>query len=120
MRSAMVHERDDANDILDTAERITFVTVWTAPVQLVKQITAAEIDPAVARGKRATRHRKIRELYHDPAKVIEHYERWFRFAESKSSDHIVASPHEGMRLRSIAEWRELVAASPQLGAAASR
>ena len=27
MRGAMVHERDEANDILTTAEKITFVTV---------------------------------------------------------------------------------------------
>ncbi|MGF1631664.1 MAG: class I SAM-dependent methyltransferase [Kiloniellaceae bacterium] len=108
MRSAMVHERDEANEILDTAERITFVTIWTAPEQLIKQITDAEIDPALARGKKPRRHLAIRELYADREKVLEHYERWFAFAESKSQDHIVVAPHGGLKLHSIAEWRSMV------------
>src|SRR5690606_31550474 len=117
LRSAMVPERDEANDILDTAERITFVTVWTPPERLIAQITAAGIAPALARRQLAKRHLRIRELYRDPAKVIEHYERWFRYAEGKSAEHIVASPHEGMRLYSIPQWRERIASSPELGAA---
>ena len=109
LRSAIVHERDEANDILDAAERVTFITVWTPPEQLVKQITAAEIAPAIAKGKTPRRHLTIRKLYHSPAKLMEHYERWFAFAESKSRDHIVVSPHDGPSFWSIEEWRRLVA-----------
>ncbi|WP_420346478.1 methyltransferase domain-containing protein [Pelagibius sp.] len=112
MRSAMVHERDETNDILDTAEKITFVTVWTPPEQLIKQITEAEIEPAFAKGKKAKRHLAIRDLYHRPEKVIDHYERWFTFAETKSRDHIVVSPHDGTKLYSIAEWRRLFGTTP--------
>lgn len=112
MRSAMVHERDEANDILDTAERITFVTIWTPPEQLIRQITKAEIEPALARGKKPRRHLAIRELYGERDKVLEHYERWFAFADSKSRDHIVITPHDGSKLYSIAEWRELVGGVP--------
>ncbi len=109
MRSAMVHERDEANDVLETAERITFVTVWTPPEQLVTQISEAEIEPALAKGKKRRRHMAIRELYHDPEKVLEHYERWFAFTASKSADHIVVAPHEGSRMMSVAQWRDHVA-----------
>ncbi|HMA13862.1 MAG: class I SAM-dependent methyltransferase [Bacteroidota bacterium] len=109
MRSAMVHERDEANEILDTAKAITFVTVWTEPEQLIKQITAAEIEPALARGgKKPRRHLVIRELYGDRDKVLDHYERWFAFAAAKSADHVVIAPHEGNRLYSVDEWRALV------------
>ena len=53
----------------------------------------------------------IRALYEQREKVLEHYERWFSFAESKSQDHIVVAPHGGMKLYSIAEWRNLVSDS---------
>lgn len=109
MRSAMVHERDEANDVLETAERITFVTVWTPPELLSKQITEAEIEPALAKGKKRRRHMAIRDLYGHPDKVLEHYERWFAFAGGKSSDHIVVAPHEGNRMYTIEEWRQRVA-----------
>jgi hypothetical protein len=111
LRSAIVHERDEANDILETARRITFATVWTPPAQLVKQITDAAIAPAIARGKTPKRHLAIRELYQSPGRVIEHYERWFAFAERKSRDHVVVSPHDGAALMSVDEWRRLVADS---------
>jgi len=114
LRSAMVHERDEANDILGTADRITFVTVWTPPAQLVKQITDAEIAPARAKGRKKKRHERIRELYRKPGKVIEQYERWFQFAESKSRDHVVVAPHDGMKLYSIEDWRRLVAGLPEV------
>ena len=109
MRSAMVHERDEANDVLETAERITFVTVWTPPEQLVKQISDAEIDPALAKGKKRRRHMAIRDLYGHPDKVLEQYERWFAFAGRKSSDHIVIAPQEGNRMYTVDEWRNHVA-----------
>jgi 2-polyprenyl-3-methyl-5-hydroxy-6-metoxy-1,4-benzoquinol methylase len=118
MRSARVHERDEANEILATAEKITFVTVWTPPAQLARQITDAEIEPALARGKKPRRHLAIRDLYADPEKVLEHYERWFAFTERWSKDHIVAAPHEDMAFRSVEEWRNLVSGSrPPLAAA---
>lgn len=110
LRSAMVHERDEANDILETAGRITFVTVWSPPQQLATQITDAEIGPAKGKGNKSARHRKILDLYlNHPDKVIEHYERWFEFAERKSSEHIVVSMRNPVQFFSVAEWRKLIA-----------
>jgi 2-polyprenyl-3-methyl-5-hydroxy-6-metoxy-1,4-benzoquinol methylase len=114
-RSTVTHERDEANEVIDTAERVTFVTVWTPPTLLAKQITDAEINPALARGKKPRRHLAIRELYQHGDQILEHYERWFAFAQSKSSDHIVAEPHNGTKLYTIDEWRNLV--SEQKGSA---
>ena len=108
LRSAISHERDEGNDILGTARRITFITVWAEPDKLAKQITKAEIEPFQARGKKPRRHLRIREVYEDGDKVLEHYERWFAFTEGKSTDHIVVSPHDGFSMHSIEEWRDLV------------
>lgn len=114
LRSAMVHERDEALDILDTAERITFVTVWTPPARLVQQITEAAITPKMKpwSWRKPVRHLKIRALYEQPGKVVEHYRRWFDYTATRSADHVVVSLEGGLRLRSIEEWERLVRDSP--------
>lgn len=111
LRSTMTHERDEANDIFSCAERLTFLTIWTPPERLVRQITEAEIEPRAQAGKKPSkRHLRIREDYKNPARVVEHYKRWFDYTAKISEEHIVASyddQSDRLTLRTVSEWESL-------------
>jgi 2-polyprenyl-3-methyl-5-hydroxy-6-metoxy-1,4-benzoquinol methylase len=109
LRSAKVHKRDEALDILGTAQRITFITIWTPPERLVRQISEGEIARRTKLGfyfGRA-RHLKIREEYRDSAKVLAHYRAWFDYTRRIPADHLVVCLEEPVRIQSVEEWQQL-------------
>ncbi len=114
LRSTRTHERDEALDVLDAAEKISFITLWTPPEQLIEQITAADVEFRQKTGKAPSkRHQKVRELYKDPQRILKHYREWFAFTESRSKDHIVVTLKDDIEIRSIDEWESEVAAKVQ-------
>ena len=109
LRSTMTHERDEANDIISTSNDTTFVTVWTEPERLIRQITDAEIEPLTSAGRKPKkRHLKIREEYRDRDRVLEHYRRWFAYTSKCPGKHLVVSCENELEIRTVAEWEELV------------
>ena len=109
LRSAKVHRRDEAMDVLDTAEQVTFVTIWTPPERLRRQIHDAEIAPKTRFGIffGRSRHRKIAKDYESDARIIEHYREWFRFTGARRADHVVVHLTDPVELHSVEEWEEL-------------
>ncbi len=110
LASAKTHDRDEALDVLETAERLTFVTIWTPPERLRRQLLASEIEPktrlGVYRGK--SRMLKIQRDYASPARIREHYRQWFDYARTKSDDHVVVELSDPVRLYTIDEWERMV------------
>ena len=108
LRSAKVHKRDEALDILRTAQRITFLTIWTPPERLVRQISEGEIARRTKLGIYfgRERHRKIREEYRDPARVLAHYRAWFDYTRGIPADHHVVCLEDPVRVLSVAEWEQ--------------
>ncbi len=106
LRSAKVHKRDEALDILQTAKRITFLTIWRPPEALHRQLRRSEIEPHMKRGvfKGKKRHLAILKDYEDPQKVLSHYRNWFDFARRIDADHVVVSFEDGYRFRTVEEW----------------
>lgn len=105
MRGIPSHERDEALDLLKVAKKITFVTVWTAPEFLARQISDAEIRSGRPLAATA-HHRRIRDIYlNDPDRVRREYLRWFEFTERWSDHHLVVSSRDQYRWSSINDWR---------------
>lgn len=103
LRGTMSHERDEALDLLKVADNVTFVTVWTPPEILARQVHDAEISKNHRTNK--DHHRHVLKLYRDkPERVIREYERWFEFSRQWSDRHFVVAPHEGYLTTSIDEW----------------
>jgi SAM-dependent methyltransferase len=111
LASAKTHDRDEALDVVDTADRVSFVTVWASPERLRKQLHDSEIAPntkmGVFRGKR--RLRSIQRDYESPAKICEHYRRWFDYTRTKSDDHVVVDMSDPVKLYTVEEWEQLAA-----------
>jgi SAM-dependent methyltransferase len=109
LASAKTHDRDEALDVLDTAEHVTFVTVWTPPERLRQQLIDSEITPntklGVFRGKR--RILKIRRDYESAARICAHYRQWLDYARTKSDDHVVVDLSGPVRLYTPEEWERL-------------
>jgi 2-polyprenyl-3-methyl-5-hydroxy-6-metoxy-1,4-benzoquinol methylase len=110
LTSAQVHDRDEAMDILDTAEHVTFLTIWTPPERLRRQLHDSEIAPRTKLGffRGKSRWRKIERDYEDPARICGHYRQWFEFARKKSDDHLVVEMSDPVRFYSVDEWERLV------------
>lgn len=92
--SAHVFARDEALDILETAERVSVLTLWTPPERLAAQLAASEA------GSRRTsrRHRRIAELYAEPRAVLDHYRQWLAFVDARADESLVVDTASGVLL----------------------
>ena len=113
MRNAQVPARDVLLDVLDTAERVTFLTIWTPPEVLLAQLRRGELERHTKFGvyyglKRnlRRRHLKLEQEYKNPARVVELYRNWFDYTRTRKAEHVVVSFAEGVRLFSVEEWEE--------------
>jgi 2-polyprenyl-3-methyl-5-hydroxy-6-metoxy-1,4-benzoquinol methylase len=104
--TAAIHENDENLDIMKLAERLSVLTVWARPAQLVRQITKSEIDKGLFRCA-TKRHLRLREEYRDPARVLFHYESWNRFVSGLTAENwMITRDSTGVpHMQSIAEWR---------------
>jgi 2-polyprenyl-3-methyl-5-hydroxy-6-metoxy-1,4-benzoquinol methylase len=114
LRSAKVHARDEALDVLDCAERVTTLTLWCPPERLRRQLQRAEIAPRSLLGLHwgPKRHRQLAREYADPARVRDHYRRWFEHLERRPGEHWVVSLTDGVRVLPAAAWPELAGEAP--------
>jgi hypothetical protein len=114
LRSAKTHDRDEALHLLDTAERVTFVTIWRPPEALRDQLQRGEIEPRTKFGRYrgSKRHRLLAAEYEDPAQICAHYRRWFEFTQRRSDRHLVASFEDPAasepEILTIEQWEALV------------
>ena len=107
-RSACIYERDEALDILDCANEVTFVTIWTPPDVLLRQFEQDEPPPG---GKRLVawkirRHNIVHERYRNPANVYSFYKDWFGFCRARPGKHVVVSFEGGLQFYSPDEWEQ--------------
>jgi len=106
-RSAHVHAKERALEVIDTARRTRVVTLWTPqPVLLERFEREGKLDRK-SRGKR--RLRAIHRLFSDRERVVAHYREWFAYCAERGLEVVVASALEGMRCRSVDEWEREVA-----------
>jgi SAM-dependent methyltransferase len=107
MRSARVHSRDEALDVLDSADKVTFLTMWTSPEKLLKQLGPEQTGLFKKPGKRA---RAIRRDYADPRRIVELYDEWFAYLDTRAGEKLVVDQSGNrMELITIKEWRDRTA-----------
>jgi 2-polyprenyl-3-methyl-5-hydroxy-6-metoxy-1,4-benzoquinol methylase len=79
-RSAKTHDRDEALDLLNSAKRISFVTLNTPPEQLRAQLQKGELSVS----KPSTRHKRIAKLYEREETIRSLYREWFDYIDSRA------------------------------------
>jgi hypothetical protein len=121
LRSAKVHARDEGLDVLEGAERLSIVTIWTPPDVLRAQLLRGEIEPRTTLGVfwGRKRHRILLEEYADPARVIAHYRTWFAFCRGLPGEHVVLMPGDPPTLSTPEVWEAQVAKPLESGGPAS-
>lgn len=103
MRSARVHSRDEALDILSSAENTSVITLWTSPDQLRSQLKKSRRKLFRWRTKR---ERRIEQDYENPRRIVEHYETWFEFIRRHTTNiTIVDQSAEQPRFLTYEEWK---------------
>lgn len=107
-RSAKTHDRDEALDILDTAEDIVVLTLWTPPDILRKQF---EVSKILNRGKikKNERRWKIFQDYADKEKIYEFYNSWLDFCRGKKIKNNIVKLQPEIEIMSIDKWTDLAA-----------
>jgi 2-polyprenyl-3-methyl-5-hydroxy-6-metoxy-1,4-benzoquinol methylase/GTPase SAR1 family protein len=104
--TAAIHENDENLDIMRLADRLSVLTIWARPEQLVQQITKSEIDKGPFH-RPTRRHLQLREEYRDPARVRFHYESWNRFVSGLTTENWMVS-RDGTgapQMQSVPDWR---------------
>jgi SAM-dependent methyltransferase len=109
LRSAKVHARDEGLDVLESAKRVTTLTLWCSPAQLREQLRRGEIAPKTLLGRYfgLRRHRLLEEEYADPERLREHYRRWFAHLRTRPGEHWVVALEGGVRILPIDAWESL-------------
>ena len=99
-------------DVLGCAEHVTFLTIWTPPERLRRQIFEGEIQPKTKFGMffGRKRHKLIAEEYEDDARILEHYRNWFRYTATHDAEHVVVCLDEPVKMYTVEAWEELVRA----------
>ncbi len=119
-RSAKTHDRDEALDILDTAEDIVILTLWTPPDILRKQFEETKILPKLKKGKKtklkkgkkpkaSKRRLKIFQDYADNHKIYEFYDTWLNFCRARKAKHFIVKLQPDLEIFSADEWQEFAA-----------
>ena len=121
MRSAHVHARDEALDILTGARRARVLTIWHPPDLLLEQFEQAEIRPKTKGGvfKGNKRKTRIHAMYRDPQQIVAHYREWFEFCRARHLEVLVVLPRDGMRCLSVDEWERTQVGRPLAGRGSS-
>ena len=114
-RSARVPKRDDALEIVDTADHVVFLTLWCPSNMLRDRLKRGELDPNTVNGvyKGRERYLQLYEEYKDPQKIYGHYQNWFEFTSSKNGRHVMASLTDTLELFSLDEWESRMQAEIQ-------
>jgi hypothetical protein len=114
MRSARVHDRDEALDVFKAAAKVTVLTLWTPPETLSQRLAGARKWYQFP----TKREKRIAADYSSPRRVLGHYDRWLGYLESKGYETmIIEQDGETRRFLSAAEWRSKVEPLRSLGAA---
>lgn len=92
--SAHVFARDAALDVLETAERVSVLTLWTPPEHLAARLAASEAGAA----RISRRHRRIAAIYDRPQAVFEHYRQWLAFVRPRADTVMVVETESGRML----------------------
>lgn len=110
-RSAHVHGRDEALDILGSGRRVRVLTIYIPPERLRAQLEEAVITRKTRRGKFRGNRRKaaIYEMYADSDRVHGWYQDFFTYCESRGVEVEIVLPAESMRCISVEEWQDRIA-----------
>jgi hypothetical protein len=112
LRSAKVHQRDHALEILDTADRLTLLTLWHSPAVLQKTWAKDQIAEKIKLGNffRKKRNLLLHKELQEPSKVHGFYKSWFHFTRTKPGNHHIVSLEKGVRVYTLEEWEKLTRA----------
>jgi len=95
-------------DIVTSAKRVTILTLWTEPHQLLAQFEENEIGEYKRQHGTLPKNKKTLRLqkdYEDPQKIIDYYKAWFAFSKTLNGNHAVRSQGPSKRIQSVDEWR---------------
>jgi hypothetical protein len=106
-RRSRSYRDDKAFHLLEAAREIFFVTLWTPPPRLERQLLEGELrTPQLRR-----RHRHLLQIYRQPSEVLKFYDEWLEFCGTRASKmrkHLVVEFNRSLKIYSPEEWKDTV------------
>jgi len=107
LRGAKSYRDYQVFDLLETARKVSFVTLWTPPERLTRQLSEDE-----ARNSRPEKtHRRLLDICRKPSEIFKFYDRWMKFCEKtagKINQHMIVEFQQNLKFYSPEQWENLV------------
>jgi hypothetical protein len=107
IRGNRSYHDDQAFHLLETARKVSFVTLWTPAERLTRQLSEDE--------DRKTRPDKVQsqlvDICRQPSALLEFYDRWMKFCKTtagKIDRHVVVEFYRELKLHSPEQWEDTV------------
>ncbi len=103
--------RDEALEVVEVADHVVFLTLWTPPGDLRQQLEEGEIRPHTQGGAYwgSARHMRVREAYEDDAGIIEFYDDWFEHCRARPGCHYIVTLRPAVEVHPLEAWPALSA-----------
>ena len=95
------------NDLISTAKKVTFVTMWTPPPQLLENFKRGRTNnwrKFILSQRHRKKTRRLLEMYENEASLHALYDDWFAFLQHYSDPGFVATYEPEYRLTPVNEW----------------
>ncbi len=108
MQGTRSYAGDKVFHLLETAQKISFVTLWTPPERLARQL--AEDEARKSWPKKT--QRRLLEIYRQPSEILKFYDRWLKFCATttagKIDTHLLVEFERNLKIYSPAEWENMI------------
>jgi SAM-dependent methyltransferase len=108
MQGTRSYADDKTFHLLETAQKISFVTLWTPPERLARQLSA---DEARKSWPEKTQ-RRLLEIYRQPSEIFKFYDRWLKFCATttagKIDSHLLVEFERNLKIYSPEEWENMI------------
>lgn len=104
--SAKHYDRDETLQLIDCADRVTALSLWTPPNVLLEHLekrhqqTVNKTDA----DDFALQHARLKELYEKPQALRAQYQQWLEFADRRFDHHTIVSLFDSPKLQTTAQW----------------
>jgi len=106
VRHCFTYERDEQLDVLDLADELQILTLWTDPKVNLERFDQKKIIPRTVNGKYtgSARYLDRRTYLEDPKKLMGYYDKWFEYVQKRGFDPMIVDNTNGVEFINHAEW----------------
>ena len=107
LRGARDYGDDPVFQLLETARKVSFITLWTPPERWTRQLSEDEVRNSRPKETR----RRLLDICREPSKIVGFYRRWIKFCETTAgakSRHAIVEFQRNLKFYSPEQWESAI------------